>query len=379
MKESWTIRCCLVFLTMSLSRQSNVVSRQLEKGMKRAFIILSALGILAFMSGPAYALKGIDDSVPGSDILQPFFLVSIPGQGTLDTLIVLTEIGGKSGYEAGKTKGYVHFKIFDKDSVHRGDYSFPYTPNDVLPYSVLYLLRTWLFTNGLPTLEIDLDGDGVNDHYAGYIYWNNSLDTANNLIAHLYLIDLSGGQAAGVNVAAKEYAPSSAGYDPRQNVTNDDGVEYEAFSADALAVSGFRERNDAVPASGLHADGFRIMPRYFLIDGNSKTYFIIWTSKTPFALAKDVNSLGAMIYDESETAVSGSIPLLYELNIVDVADCLPSSWTPPIGGWFDAEVPHYSGWYADEFLAYSWQSADSTSTGLNWSVLFKVSRDVEGF
>ena len=352
--------------------------------MKKIFIALSVVAVLAFMVAPSSALVGIDDAVPGTDILQPFFIVSIPGVGTQDTLIVIQEIGSLGGPLSTPT-GAVHWTIYDRRSIHRGDYTFRYSHFDVLPYSILWMLQTYVSSTNLAALEVDLDEDGVNDHYVGYIYWDNNNDTADNLVAYQYQIDLINGMAAGVAVPAKEYAPTSMGYDVRQQ---DDQVApigdgYESFSPNALAVSDWREYLNTVPPAAWDVGWFSIYERFFLLNDSAVSWMIIWTTKAPF-VAPNINLPGALdviVYNEDEVGVSVTIPFLYELNIINVAGYLPGSWVAPVGGWFDIMIPDingatsWAGWQDEEFLAYSYQTASSPTASINWGALFTAHRE----
>ena len=257
-----------------------------ENSMKKIFVALSVLAAL-FIATPSMALVGTPDNVPGYDVQMPFFLVGMDGAG-VDTLMVIQEVGGTSyagpggtrrvvGH--GSTKGSVHSIIYDRYSIDRGSWTWTYTPDDVYPISIRYAIQEMVGVNDLPALEIDLDGDGVNDHYAGYIYCENSIwdvnpDTGartrwplNNLIGKQYLVDLPNGLASGANMVSREYCGldrpvgtllhpaaatvlnqhtiwSSTYYQYPQYTTTGRAINrpnQEVFNSEAYAVSSLRE------------------------------------------------------------------------------------------------------------------------------------------
>lgn len=342
--------------------------------MKKIITIFSVLVALTFMAGPSYALVGMPDDVPGTNVLQPFFLVDMAGYATdegLDTLIVITDVSGVYG---GSTKniGQLHFYIYNKKSVHVGDGIIDYTPGDVVSFSVRDLIEDYVAVVRLPELEYDLDGISGNDTYIGYIDWIGTRTdaTVDNLIAQVYLVDLANGRAAGTNAPAREDA-SAVGYDLAQNNSTD----FEVFTGDALAMSDYRERaNDALAAS---AD-LTLTPRWFLKDATATNYLFFWTSTNHgVAPTPDTYLLAVYLWDEDENAASANFNLPYELNIIDVREQLPSGgvWADALGGWFD--IP--TGDATTEWLAYSYQMAESLTAGLNWSGLFDVHRNIEDF
>ena len=349
--------------------------------MKKIITIFSFLVALTFMAGPSYALVGMPDDVPGTDVLQPFFLVDMAGYDAglgLDTLIVITDVSGADPGTAGGIEGYLHFEIFDKKSKHRGDGTKTYTPNDVVALSVRDMLKDYVGVNDLANLEYDLNGDGTNDTYVGYIDWVTSRRadfTVDNLMAQVYLVDLANGRAAGTNAPAREWAATADGYAAAQN----GATNFEVFTGNALATSDYRERQDGASTPG--TNNLTLTPRWFLKDATATNYLFIWTSLLRGTIANNWTwEVIVYLYDESENGISITINLPYELNIIDVREELPGSWTA-LGGWFEipgtGETPTLGG--GVEWLAYSYQIAESATAGLNWSGLFDVHRNIADF
>ena len=401
--------------------------------MKKLLIALSVLAAL-FIATPSMALVGMPDNAPGYDVIQPFFLVGIPGQSTQDTLVVIQEVGGTTfrvplyidpngaiTIPHGAAKGRLHATIYDRFSVPRANWTVTYTPDDVIPYSVRLLINEYLPDPGdvdLAALEVDLDGDGVNDHYFGYIYFENRIVVTsalglslewplNNLIGKTYLVDLVEGIAAGANIPAREYVglPFTADFSTTNYAWNqwyglwdeaairDSATLLESFSANANATSALREHGQLFSATGYNATYFNLTPRFFLRTAASDTYFFLWTDFNNGYQPMDPTAPPAQwhyrkhftIYDENEYGISITVDIPYELNWVDVARELPGGleWDPPVGGWFDMPLNgtnnvhgyHVSDWRGN-WLMYSYQTSVSTGADLNWGALFEVSRDV---
>jgi len=345
--------------------------------MKKLFIALAVMAALTFSVAPSQALNSMPDDVPGCNPLTPFFLVaksgiSTPGVG-LDTLFVVQEIGG--GGTQFKTKGYLHLVLRNYKSAHVVDVTFPYTPNDVVPFSVKDILLTYLSASELAGLEITLNGQV---YYTGYMDWENSLGV-NNLVAFMYLIDLTNGWAAANTAPVFEIAPAALGFEARQywTYTSDyyGTIQLEPFSATGLAVTQYRERGQTAPAGT--AATFRLMPRYFLKDANAQTWIPIWssTNKTTSTGAYTY-PITCYLYDNDENVISKIINIPYELNWLDIRNLLATTglWASVTGGWLDIPFPA-SGRYDVQWLAYSYQTASSSSIGASWSVLTAVHRE----
>jgi hypothetical protein len=175
--------------------------------MKKMFKVFALLVGLVLIAVPSHALIGIDDAVPGHDIIVPF-IVEMGATG-LDTLVMVQEISdnaGLGGTEA-KAVGQLHWYLFDVNSVERASRIVRYSGGDVVPISLRDLILNVVPAGNLPALEYDLDGDGTNDSYVGYIYFDNIPGVAgvvNNLVAYFHYADLLAGRACGAYAAMKE-------------------------------------------------------------------------------------------------------------------------------------------------------------------------------
>jgi hypothetical protein len=392
-----------------------------EESMKKLILALSIVGILGLGIVPAQALVGMPDAVPGTHLIQPFFLVPIPGtDGTDNTLMAMTEVRGFGGTEIGSPcNGKLHWTIYNRHSKKLVDGKVPYTKYDVVVLNAADLIYNNCSVDDLKALEVDLNEDGVNEYYMGYITYMNTICCEDNFIGHMYVVDMPTGRASGAILPAREYAPrcddpcDSKCYWPQQNACLDthyippigtlptpNFTDYEVFTPFALAYSKCREHSDWPCRAWMMPEWFRLLPRYYLKDHTGETFFFIWTSgnwgeffEGAGVIDPDAYSVDMLMYDEDEHCRSGWINLPYELNFVNVRHKIPTAWLDTaLGGWFDIywEISCIDTWDPDwefpylwdavplaaEWLGYSYQYAFEDSLGLNWNALFPIHRDV---
>jgi hypothetical protein len=394
--------------------------------MKKLFVALSFIAAVTFMATPSMALVGSPDPVVATNILQPFFLVSFDGK--LDTVVALTNVrGGTLVY---------HWTLWDKKSVHRANGDLKFTPYDVISLSMRTILNNFVSEEALEALEVDLDLDGVNDHYMGYMTYDSLVwdvtvaNTVDPLMGHMYLLNLEMGLASGVNLAGRELTPrhdtfidwvlghifhngwmslqnsflSDEWLPPVGTVPYPTFTDFEAFTAFAYATSKARENGYDPHANNINFPVpayLRLLPRFFLLNDSAQTFVFLWSSgnwgkwEQDGQFQPDKYELVINMWNEEEVGFSGQINIPYELNFINVRRILPKAWAPPIGGWldikwsFDRRQSPVAGWdypwyysavpLAAEWLAYSYQYAQSTNGSLNWGALFDVHRDVGTF
>jgi hypothetical protein len=389
--------------------------------MKKFFVALSFIAALVFVSTPSMALIGSPDPVTATNILQPFFLVSF--DGNLDTVVTLTNTKSATLY--------YHWIIFDKRSVHRANGDLKFTEWDVIPISIRNDILPLVGSAGLKEMEVDLNNDGVNDHWMGYLTYESyswdvtDLETVDPLMGQMYLLDLQHGLASGCNLAGRELAQRG---DSPFDVFHGDGywflqnsflsdewlppigtlpypefTDFEAFTAFAYATSKAREAGYNPHDNGIDLPipaYMRLVPRWFLLNDSAETYVMLWSSgnwgkwEQDGLFDPDTYSLIVDVCNEDEICYSGQINIPYELNFINIRTVIPGAWNAlePIGGWVDIawyfntkQLP-VAGWdypwyysavpLAAEWLAYSYQFAQSPNGSLNWGALFEVHRDV---
>ena len=327
--------------------------------MKKIVVVLSVLAVLILTALPSQALIGMEDDAPGYDVLVPFFLVSMPGHGYDNTLIVITEVC--------RSPVNFLFMIVDKNSAIQGNGSQGTTRCGVISTDALTLINQ-MSEAGKAGLEIDMDGDGTNDHYFGFMVWQNTdiVTPENQVIAMIYQVNLLAGMVAGTNIPAREFDESLLITDGKL-INLNRGTEF--FSDNALYRAQQYIAQDPVIDDAQYS---RLMPRYFVLDENAKAYWFIWTSQPG-------PSLHINWFDEDENSYSGSLFLSYEANLIDVEACLPGGLhgTYPKAGWANIVTPDMfgSGFNADrEWVAYSYQIAVGSAQE-SYSILTHVHKE----
>jgi len=314
----------------------------------------------------------------------------------------------------------LHWYIMDRTSKERANGEEPYTKYDVVVLNAKDLVLDNCSVDALKALEVDLNEDGVNEYYMGYIVYENSVLGTDNFIGHMYVVDIPTGRASGAIIPAREYAPRSATADPldpeaywpmQNSYLNAEWLppvgilpfpnftDYEVFTAAALAYS--KDREHSAQAADIELPTwFRLLPRYYLKNGTGETFFFIWSSGNwgkfydDGLFSEEEYNVVINIYDEDETVRSGYINIPYELNFINVRNAIPSSWLGvALGGWFDIrwDINCVQTWdqkqdfpwiydaipLAAEWLGYSYQYAFEATADLNWNALFPMHRDVD--
>ena len=343
--------------------------------MKKFFIAISVLVAVAFLVTPSSALVGIDDAVPGANFIVPFIVAKTTTKPTsgMDTSIVWQEVGGKTAT--------IHWRIYDRTSTHLKDDTRALTAYDVDAISVRDIIWDYCSAANRTAMEVDLDGDTVNDHYAGYMtFFKDTNPDASNLVAFFMYLDLLAGKSSGAYAGIREYAPATQGFVAGQNTSRDsDGAStlktYEVLTPDAYATTYFLSR--AVnPGTGVgSATSIRFTPRWYLHDADGQSYVIIWKSDAEATAA--LGTVNINMWNTAEADISTSIVLQHELTIYNVKADVPAIWTTtyPSAGWLDITIngtagTTLTGWDDTEYLAYVWINASSATASLNWSTLW---------
>jgi len=335
-------------------------NKRRKKSMKKIFTILAVLGALTFIAVPAHALLGMPDDQPGTDAVWWFLTdFNYPASGT-DVLAVFTNTDESNSVS-------YHYTVFTVDSVTVYDASITGSEGDIFSMSGNQLI-TDMGPGNAANLKIDLDLDGTDDHWAGYVYMDQTGGTVNQVLGQFLPVSLLNGQAAMANIPMKEYDAGPYHADMT------DAANIELFSANSLkrgkdAVTGILTAASAAP------NAFALYPRYMINDSGSKSYLVVWKSALNTALTLHVNWWNA-----EEDAASANIPLPHELNFYDVSLNLPAVLHTefPKEGWIYMRMPYQgngiTGGGAQEWLAWTWLIANG-SASTNWSGIAPVARN----
>jgi hypothetical protein len=373
--------------------------------MKKFIAVAAILSVMFLGAGTSQALMSMPDAVPGKNILIPFFLVSMTDSGGSDnTLITITDVGGVGiGTEVGDAKT-LHLNLMDINSVVRLDRPIKMTKYDVYVTDAKSLV-SGMSTDNQAALEIDLDNNGINDHWAGYIFVENMVGSAagNDFMAHVYQVSVLDGLVAGYTGVSLEHMAGGSGHTNLIGAYTDTTLQLqdvEALSANGLYAA-MQLLDGVLTADVSEAQSFRLIPRYYIHDTDSTNVLIIWTDEyddngdLDTKDAEDIALPGDLhinFYDEHEVCISSTITIDRELNFIHIVNVVPQGLLgtdPYAAGWIDIVTPDIlgNGWgnpgdpaYSGKnryWLGYSLQRAmmaDDTTL----DVVFEAHRDAAG-
>jgi len=343
--------------------------------MKKFFIALSVLAALMFSVVPSQAIMGVADvDALGTDAIVPFVTdLDYTGRTGLNTLMVFTDVLG-----AGADGLLFHYTVYTSESETVYNDNLKGTEYDIVPTDA-YTVIAKLAPTERAKLEVDLDGDGTNDHYAGYIWFDNNSLNVNTVGGQFLFVDLAKGLVASCNIPMKEYH-NNLGQPVGADMVGNDMIEL--FNPEGLAGA---ENLQLGATTAVNPLTFGIYPRFYIPASGDATLLIFWASANA-----DVSGLGGGTgalhinwFDDEENYVSSNIPIPWELNVINVEPLLPNSLFPantyPKEGWIQlawlTNTPALDdlemlGW---TFLqAYGSLGAQNTS----WAALNEMWRDV---
>ena len=337
--------------------------------MKKILIALSVLAMVGFMAGPALAVLGTNDAVPGTDVLAPFFFVE-KASGLENTYIVITEVGG--------TATTLNGNMYTVASVSNKDWVETLTGRECNPINVKGIIDG-LTDTAKAAYEITL-----NDltYYAGYIELNQGTtpDGYDNLIAWAYQIDLENGRASATPIPTLEYANWNAGMVNATNavlrtIAGTAGTR-EALTPNALAYAQnqMAGANAVSSTADATAAAFRLVTRFYYSETGGKNYLFVYSSSNLSAGA----TTHVKYWTEGETAYSTTIPLIKELNVIDLSIYLDSAVTAgsieflyPLTGYTANNISNVRD---QVLLGYNYMQVDTTTNG-SWNMLAEIHRD----
>jgi hypothetical protein len=275
------------------------ISKKGEGDMNAKRIALTLGFCMLLFQGTASGIVGVDDNVPGQELIFPFICEGTTGAasgdppvfGTLTTLWSYAETQGQD------TMLYIYVR--DKNGVMVLDYADHLTPRDVSSgdcQSVVQMMSPSAKSQLLVTIE-------GKSYFAGYLTVSKHFpdDEVNNLIGWVTL------------------------YDP--NLSNDNRG-YTAANFKPYQAEGRADPNtfgEAIGDGPMYADEYYL--RYNILNSNAETYnwWIVLRGASfcdgkPPELCQSTTRLYCIICNEEETCISQTIPVPYRLNIINPED-----------------------------------------------------------
>lgn len=306
-------------------------------------IVLAMLSVFLFGIGTAYAIYGVADDVKGQDLVWPMFCVETPGPSpapnnsaatSLNTNWAIAElIGGTTDLN-----GYAvtaNCTLWSQKSTLIFDFVYTWSPFQVVIDDCQSLLTRHpggkLVDNNLDgTPDLRMVIDGVN-YWGGYITCTQAgiipigqtlpLNALDRFMNNVYLVDLPLGFASGLN------GPSLEGIGaPVPPVPGGATIPSDAF---------FGEFGPA-----FHITAGSVYARYYvnndpLTNPNTWNWLIFLLGRNQYNITDFITStrvISGVICDENEHCASLTIPIWWELNVINVDPLLPGSpFFTPLG------------------------------------------------
>lgn len=314
----------------------------------KKLILALMLSILLGAFGIAYAIVGVADDVPGTDIVFPIICEGYqpnnpagtpegdPVFGSLNTIWAIAETKGAtctsddsvcaphepSKSKVGVIRADVH--VFDKNSVDKYDDTECWSKYDVISNDCQSIVSK-MDPVARDSIEVTIEGK---TYFVGYITYsqaaacNGELTYGNDsLIPWVYLNDIAKGFAAGYN-----------GF----TIENGLGPQLEERCLTGSCAGNY---------IGITAHD--VYPRYYIMNNNADTFtwWIFLLGRNEYAIEANAGNVPAnnifrnltcFFCDEAENCISNSIRIPDELNIIDVEPKIPggiySSGTYPKAG-----------------------------------------------
>jgi hypothetical protein len=272
----------------------------LKVKIRNLLAVVAMLSVFLIGIGTAHAVLGVNDDVPQQDLAIPLICEKA---GNLDTLFAIADKDEAACHYADTnvvTRAAV--SLFDYQSRFLQDTVYEWTKHDVVSDTCSRLVAE---VAGAPAAaEVVLNGKTYYVIYAivqqlspGDVPFQTgdvcAADPTNRFIAWEYLVDLTKGFASGFNAPGAE---------------NGIGVEFnEAGGAAPIAVAAF-------------------LPRYFFLNDKAETWnwWIYFFGRNELAIENSIlfvnvhRNLSGIICDEQENCFSLTIPIPYELNVINV-------------------------------------------------------------
>jgi len=302
----------------------------LKVKIRNLVVVVAMLSTLIFGIGTANAIFGVNDKVPGQDIVIPIICEGEPGAGpndapvfgSLDTLWAIAQTSPSVGLNTSKTvpppdastshdtgpvgthdcKTYASYFGYSRRSVQTQDLTTCWTDGEIISDSCSRLITTMdhdaQVKMAYPTT---ISGKKV---FVGYVKYQKVGDTVDNLVSWVYITDLQKGYASGF-----------------------DGISMEKGTTAEL-----REDGASAPVTAVD-----VFPRVFLKNKLSESFnwWLILLGRNAYCIdnpqicANPLSRyLDCVFCDEFENCQSNTIQIPDEFNVIDIVSKYPNVLKP---------------------------------------------------
>jgi len=277
--------------------------------------VVAALSLLLFGVGTAHAVFGVADDVPARDVVIPV-ICGVDATNEINTNWAIADVLGAGVVDLNGFVAHALAHLHNVSSKHVHDYSYDWTPNDVVVDNCKALTAA---LSPAEKTDMTVTISGV-DYYAGYVVVNQNngpgpvfTTVLERFTAWVYLVDALKGFASGFNGLSMEFGTNDAA----------NGGLREAFSIGGVS--------QAITA-------FTLYPRYFLNNDtalfpDTYNWWMVLLGRNQYNTLNVTSTrfLEGFICDEEENCQSTGIPIPVEFNVIDVGPILPGLPLHPAG------------------------------------------------
>lgn len=301
--------------------------------------VVAIVSLFLFGIGTAYAVTGVNDAVPGQDVVFPIICEGVQPNtpagdpvggaqfGTLNTVWAIAETSGPSCVAddsvcapdpgAASSVGVVQafLEVYDRRSVIRLDIPFCWSAHDVISDHCQGVINL-MDPASRDAMEVVINGV---TYFAGYAYYRQTASCTgapyNTFASWVYINDIAAGFASGINGVSLE---------------NGGGSGLQETCESTASCSGLP----------LGVTAHTVFPRYFILNDDLDTFnwWIFLLGRNEYAVeetfgrapANNIHrQLSCFFCDEQEHCISNGVPIPYELNILRVQNYIPGGIFPP--------------------------------------------------
>jgi hypothetical protein len=370
-------------LSRGLREKQSILDKKggLKVKIRNLLAVVAMLSVFLIGIGTAYAVTGVEDAVPGQDIVIPIICegyqpddaggnpVGEPIFGSLNNVWAIAEVGDTEcdlddsvcvpvdmdGNQKNNEPGVTLADVitYDRLSIERLDQTVCWSKHDVISNQCTDLIKD-MDQQARDAMEVVINNV---TYFVGYVEYlqrdscefSEGEGESNTLVSWVYLNDVVKGFVSGFDGISME---------------NGTGPELEELCIDGSCSDNF------IGVTASH-----VFPRYYILnsDPDTLTWWIFLLGRNEYAVEYQLGlvnennihrSLGCFFCDENENCTSNGVPIPYELNVINVATRIPGSVWP--SGWPISDPAGKRGFAyctIDEIGSFSGQGSNTVISG----------------